>query len=84
MAFSFADPALAYQQSLTDRNQIDLTQLMNPQWARWLDLVNEQAGDRQARFGSQPADPTSNQFRGWSVQPALQGLQRLLKKRTEL
>jgi hypothetical protein len=68
------DPASTYQQSFQNRDTIDHTQLMNPQWARWLDLIKEQAGGDSIKLAGGPSEPNSNQLLGESVQPSLQGL----------
>lgn len=64
------DPASTYQQSFQGRDTIDRTQLMNPMWARWLDLLKEQAGGKDIKLAGGPSAPGSNQMRGTSVMPA--------------
>ena len=64
------DPASSYNQSFQDRDTIDRTQLMNPMWARWLDMVKAQAGGKAVKFAGGPSAPGSNQLTGESVMPA--------------
>lgn len=68
-AAQFGNPAVTYNQSFQDRNAIDSTQLMNPQWAKWLDTIQADAGDKSIRFAGGPSAPGSNQIRGTNVQP---------------
>lgn len=48
---------------------LDMTALMNPQWAKWFDTVKAAGGGRAMKFAGGKSAPGSNQMRGVSQQP---------------
>jgi hypothetical protein len=49
---------------------LDMTAQMNPMWARWLDILKEQAGGKTMKLAGGPSAPGSNQLTGQAVMPA--------------
>ncbi len=63
------DPASTYQQSFQNRDTIDRTQLMNPMWAKFLDMIKAQAGGKAIKLAGGASAPGSNQIRGTNIMP---------------